>query len=108
MRISNTQNNRSFRGLNIAKVTRKEDMKRVIEPCLKELRELAKKATIEIESSSVMQRFEHFQTQKPVLNILVIPFDTLNAKSAISRYSMLLTPKNIKNRTLFKLVKDSV
>ena len=104
----NAQYNRSFKGLNLAKVTRKEDMKRVIKPCLKELRELAKKADIELESSSVMQEFEHYRTPRPALNISVIPFITLNAKAAISKYSMPLTDKNIKSRNLLRLIRESV
>ena len=103
----NIQNNQPFKGLNLTKVN-PEDIKRVIVPCVKGLERLAKKADITIESTTILQKFKNYQTPKSALNISVIPFDTLNAKVAISNYSMLITNKNIKNHTLVELIRESI
>ena len=83
-------------------------MERVITPCLKKLKSLAKKADIEISSSTAMQEFEHFKSPRPVLNISVNSLDKLKAKAATSNYSMVVDERNIKKHTILDIVKSAI
>ena len=104
MKISNIHNGQTFRGLNLSKVT-PQDMKRVIEPCLTGLKKLAKKADIRLESSAVLQKFEHFQTPRPTINIFIDPYEGIKSKMALSGYSMIINKKNIQKKALLKIIK---
>ena len=108
MKVSNIKNSQTFRGLNISKVTRHEDMNRVIKPCLKELKILAKKVDIEIESSTLVEEFEHFKSPRQVLNITIKPIKKTKERIAKLTNTIFLNDENVKDKSILDVIKRSI
>ena len=107
MKVTSIQNSWSFKGLNTDKVN-DTDMRRVVTPCIKKLKELSKKADISLASSSVMKEFDHFRSPRPTLNILIKPLDKLNSIVDFSNYVMVIDEKKIKDKTLLQIIKKAI
>ena len=109
MKITKIQNNQNFRGLNLAKTSPDNIIyERAIAPCLKGLKALSKKADITITSATALEEAEHFISPRPAFNISVKPLKGMRSKIAVSNYSLIIDEQSIKDRSLYKTVRDMI
>ena len=96
----------SFKGLHINKL--REFDKKAIEPCVKELQKLAKKAEITISSDSANIIHSTYQLVRPAIKIAISPNPDIRADWANITYSFVLNKEAIKNKKILTVAKNLV